>query len=45
MLQYTMPVAQCRVKMEESVIMSSVDTGASARKIILEPYVIVSIML
>ena len=45
MLQYTIPAAQCRVKMEQSVVLSSQDTYASARMIIMEPTVIVSIML
>jgi len=45
MLQYTMPAAQFRVKMEDIVLISSVDTCASVRMIILEPDVIVSIIL
>ena len=45
MLQYTMHAAQCRVKMEETVLLSSVGTCASARMIIMEPNVIVSIIL
>jgi len=45
MLQYTMPATQCRVKMEQCVIITSVDTRAPARMIIMEPNVIVSIIL
>ena len=45
MLQYTIPAAQCRVKMEEGVSISPVDICASATKIILEPNVIVSIIV
>ena len=45
MLQYTIPATQCRVKMEDIVLLSPVDTCASARMIMLEPNVIVSIIV
>ena len=45
MLQYTIPAAQSRVNMEQSVGLSSLDTYASAQMIIMEPTVIVSIVL
>ena len=45
MFQYTISVTHCRVKMEESVLISSVDTIAPARIICLDPTVIVSINL
>jgi len=45
MLQCTIPAAQCRVKMKDIVLLSWLDTCASARTSIMEPAVIVSIIL
>ena len=45
MLQYTISARHRRVKMEESVVITSVDTCAPARMIIMDTIVIVSIIL
>jgi len=45
MLQYTISARQCRVNMEHSVLITSVDTCAGARLNIMELTVIVSIIL
>ena len=45
MLQYTIPATQCRVRMKHFVVLSTEDTYASARTIIMESTVIVSIIL
>ena len=45
MLQCTLSAKQGRVKMEDSVLISSVDTYAPARMIIMDTIVIVSIIL
>ena len=45
MLQNTIPATQCRVKMEEGVLITIVATSAHARTIIMDTHVIVSIIL